>query len=165
MKQYIRHLTTIIKHKYYVMLECFKIWLYRQWIVHDLSKFSITEFFISAKYFQWNSSPIDKERLENSYSIARLNHKAKNKHHFHYRIDIDRWNIIPVIMPDKYILEMCCDFIGAGKAYNNVTSDLWEPLKYWTDKINKDFIHPKVIERVNELLLNYSKSWSLILND
>ncbi len=159
--KYLRHLRTIIKHKYYVWIECFRVWLYRQWLVHDLSKFSITEFFISAKYYQWKSSPIDKERIEIWYSKARLNHKWKNKHHFHYWIDIDRWQVIPVQMPYKYVLEMCCDFIWAGKAYNNVSNDKWEPLKYRTEKINKDLIHPLTVAQV-ELCLNlYKDTWKL----
>jgi len=144
------------------MVECFKVWLYWQGIVHDLSKFGFTEFVISAKYYQWKSSPIDKERIEQGYSLVRLHHKARNKHHFHYWIDIDRWQITPVRMPYKYILEMCCDFIWAWKAYNNVWKDLWEPLKYREEKINKDFIHHSVVEKVNELLNNYKNTGNLL---
>ncbi|GAG39995.1 unnamed protein product, partial [marine sediment metagenome] len=77
MTKYIKHFITITKHKYYVAIECFKVGLFWQGIVHDLSKYSFTEFFISAKYFQGNSSPTNKERVERGYSLAWLNHKAK----------------------------------------------------------------------------------------
>ena len=53
-----------MRHKWYVMVECFKVGLYRQGIVHDLSKFSITEFMPSARYFQGDKSPTEKERIE-----------------------------------------------------------------------------------------------------
>lgn len=144
------------------MIECFKVWLYWQWLAHDLSKFTPIEFWISAKYFQWKSSPIDEERIVKWYSIARLNHKSKNKHHFHYWIDIDRGKVIPIEMPYKYALEMCCDFIGAGKAYNNVSNDKWEPFKYRNEKINKDLIHPNTIHLVDQMLMKYKDTWKLI---
>ena len=62
MKKYIKHFITITKHKYYVMKFCFKCGIYKRGIMHDLSKYGITEFFSSAKYFQGNSSPIDAEK-------------------------------------------------------------------------------------------------------
>jgi hypothetical protein len=158
---YLKHFRVIMKHKRYVMSECFKIWLYWQGIIHDISKLSPTEFLISAKYFQWSSSPIDRERAERLYSIARLNHKAKNKHHWHYWIDIDRWEIILIPMPRKYALEMCCDFIWAGKAYNNVTNDKWEPLKYRLENINKTYINKYTIALVTWALTMYRDYWYL----
>ena len=38
------HFKTITKHKLMVMKYCFKIGLYRQGMLHDLSKYSWTEF-------------------------------------------------------------------------------------------------------------------------
>ena len=155
---YLKHLKTIIRHKYYVAIECFKIGLYWQGLVHDLSKFTPIEFFISAKYFTGKSSPIDKERIEKGYSVAWLNHKAKNKHHFHYWIDIDKGKCVACDMPDKYILEMACDFIGAGKAYNNVTANTGEPLKYYREKIDKEFISERTKIKFENILINYSNT-------
>ena len=59
--KYIRHLKTVLKHKYYVGKICFKFGLYKQGILHDMSKFSQIEFFTSVKYYQGNRSPIDAE--------------------------------------------------------------------------------------------------------
>ena len=59
--KYYKHFKTVAKHKKEVAKICFKFGLYYQGIVHDLSKFSITEFAPSAKYFQGTSSPIDAE--------------------------------------------------------------------------------------------------------
>jgi len=162
---YLKHLKTILLHKYYVAQECFKVWLYWQGIVHDLSKLWFTEFFISAKYFQWDSSPISKERVEKWYSIARLNHKAKNKHHQHYWIDIDRWNIVAVEMPNKYVLELCCDFIWAGKAYNKWNVTQQEPLAYWNKNVDKKYIHKNTVNLITAYLENYAKYWDLFGRD
>lgn len=48
----IRHFQTITKHKIYVMRECFRVGLYRQGLLHDLSKYSWTEFRIGCRYYQ-----------------------------------------------------------------------------------------------------------------
>ena len=101
MKIYIKHFLIICKHKWYVAIECFKRGLYWQGIIHDLSKLGFTEFFTSARYFQGNSSPIKKEKEELGYSIAWLNHKAKNKHHWIYWTDRLNGKEIAIPMPNE----------------------------------------------------------------
>jgi len=145
----LKHLKKIIIHKWYVGIECFKKGLYWQGITHDLSKFSPIEFLISIKYYTGKSSPLDEERKDKGSSLAWINHKSKNKHHYHYWIDIHEGECIPVEMPKKYLLEMVCDFIGASKAYNNGSS----PLEYWDKHINKKLIHPQTQKDFRELLI------------
>ena len=61
----------------------------------DLSKYGITEFCSSAKYFQGNRSPIDAEKEETGYSLAWQHHKGHNPHHWEYWIDnIDRKSVV-----------------------------------------------------------------------
>ncbi len=43
------HLRTVVTHKYLVARGCFAVGLYRQGILHDLSKFSPTEFMVGAR--------------------------------------------------------------------------------------------------------------------
>ena len=64
------HLKTINKHKWTVMKHCFKVGLYKQGLLHDLSKYSWTEFSVGAKYFQGNRSPNNAEREAIGYSSA-----------------------------------------------------------------------------------------------
>ena len=156
MKKYILHLKTILIHKWYVGIECFKRGLYWQGIVHDLSKFSYVEFFTSARYFQGTSSPIDAEKREKGYSIAWLNHKAKNKHHWIYWTDRKDGQWIAVPMPEKYIQEMLCDYIGAGKAYSKDKKwTLKSPLEYYNNVDSvKMVLYPDTRRRFEELLLN-----------
>ena len=116
MNPYYKHLKTVSKHKKYVAQACFKSGLYWQGLTHDLSKFSPVEFSASARHFQGNRSPIDAEKETNGYSIAWQNHKAKNKHHWQYWTDFDKGTVFAVTMPQKYVAEMLCDWIGAGKA-------------------------------------------------
>ena len=81
------HFRTITHHKILVMKECFKLGLYRQGLLHDLSKYSPSEFWTGVKYYQGDRSPNAAEREQIGYSAAWLHHKGRNKHHFEYWID------------------------------------------------------------------------------
>lgn len=132
---YWKHFKTIMKHKIEVAKVCFRFGIGWQGIIHDLSKFSITEFAPSARYFQGTSSPIDTEKTEKGYSAAWLHHKAKNKHHQWYWMDWDnKQNPTPCRIPAKYVYEMIADWIGAGKVYGEKARKLWswsEPYEYY----------------------------------
>ncbi len=155
LKPLIKHLKTIIRHKWYVGCECWKRGLYWQGIVHDLSKFSPTELIPSAMYFQGDGSPIEKEKNKKGYSIAWLNHKAKNKHHWIYWVDQVNGEWIGCPMPDKYITEMLCDYIGAGKAYNPEAWTPKEPLNFY-ENLDRDrmLLHPETRIKFEILLRN-----------
>ena len=45
------HLCTINHHKWLVMKHCFAVGLYKQGLLHDLSKYTPIEFMAGAKYF------------------------------------------------------------------------------------------------------------------
>ena len=47
----IKHFKTITKHKFYVMKLCFRFGLYKQGLLHDLSKYTWSEFATGAKYY------------------------------------------------------------------------------------------------------------------
>ena len=64
----INHLKTINKHKYYVTMLCFKCGLYKQGLLHDLSKYSWSEFSTGAKYYLGYKSPNSNEREMIGYS-------------------------------------------------------------------------------------------------
>jgi hypothetical protein len=109
------------------MIECCRRGLFLQGILHDLSKYSPAELLPSARYFQGDKSPVDAAK----YSVAWLNHKAKNKHHWEYWTDFEKGAVIAVPMPSKYVEEMFCDLIGASKAYNSTAFKRGEPLEYF----------------------------------
>ena len=56
------HFKTVTYHRHLVRQGCFKVGLYRQGLLHDLSKYSPTEFLVGAKYYQGNRSPNNAER-------------------------------------------------------------------------------------------------------
>lgn len=53
----LRHFGTITKHKLLVMKACFQVGLYRQGLLHDLSKYGWTEFRVGCRYYQGTRSP------------------------------------------------------------------------------------------------------------
>jgi hypothetical protein len=157
MIEYWRHLKTITRHKWHVMLACFKSGLYWQGLMHDLSKYSITEFCSSAKYFQGDKSPVDAEKIKNGYSLAWQNHKGKNKHHWQYWTDFENGELIVIEMPAKYLAEMLCDWVGAGKAYNKGNWTI-ETLKSWYEHDKNNMVLHAVTRSYIELLINHVKT-------
>ena len=157
MNKYWKHFKTITIHKWYVMLVCFRCGLYWQGLTHDLSKYSLTEFFASGKYFQGDKSPIDIEKVKNGYSLAWQNHKAKNKHHWQYWTDFQDGWVFALPMPTKYLIEMVCDWVGAGKAYNKGTWTI-DTLKDWyQNNKEKMFLHEVTRYRI-EAIINCATS-------
>ncbi|MDO4500140.1 MAG: DUF5662 family protein [Erysipelotrichaceae bacterium] len=114
------HFTTITRHKLLVTKLCFKCGLYSQGLKHDLSKYSLIEFFSGVKYYQGFRSPIDAEKEDLGYSLGWLHHKGRNKHHWEYWIDRNMQNYVELAvneMPLNYLLEAACDKIAASKIY------------------------------------------------
>lgn len=153
MKKYWLHFKTVCKHKWIVFKECCACGIFWQGLVHDMSKFGFTEFVASARYFQGDRSPIDAEKETIGYSMAWLHHKGHNKHHWEYWTDFDKdGHVIANPIPFKYIVEMVCDWIGAGKTYSKEKWTQDKPLNYF-DKVRPGrHFHPET-ERVIVTLL------------
>lgn len=116
------HLRTVGRHRRLVRHYCLRLGLVWQGLTHDLSKYSPTEFWRSAKYYQGYRSPNDQERLENGVSLSWLHHKGRNRHHFEYWIDYCLRPDGSVYMggckmPKRYVAEMFCDRIAACRVY------------------------------------------------
>ena len=135
----IKHFMTITHHKNLVRKNCFEVGLYKQGLLHDMSKYSPTEFLVGAKYYQGNRSPNNAEREELGYSSAWLHHKGRNRHHYEYWIDYSSrvpGGMIPVPMPDRYIVEMLMDRIAACQVYEKDKFTWQSPLNYY--KLGRD---------------------------
>lgn len=153
----LEHLRTINHHKMLVMRNCFKVGLYRQGILHDMSKYSPTEFLVGCKYYQGTRSPNNAEREATGYSVAWLHHKGRNKHHYEYWIDYSmkpEEGIVGLKMPMRYVIEMFMDRIAASKTYCGDKYQDTYPLAYYEKgaaKLGK-MIHPATAELLHELL-------------
>ena len=123
------HLRTITEHKLLVMRHCFRIGLYRQGLMHDLSK-----------YMAW------------------MHHKGRYRHHFEYWSDYTMnptyriHPLQPVQMPRKYVAEMLMDRISASKNYNRGTYTQHDPLQYFERGRSHYLMHPQTHKELHGML-------------
>lgn len=149
------HLCTITHHRHMVMRFCFCVGLYRQGLLHDLSKYSWTEFSVGCKYYQGTRSPNNAEREETGYSRAWLHHKGRNRHHYEYWIDYSMKpgeGMIGLEMPVNYVVEMFLDRIAASKIYERDAYTDRSPLRYYERGAAEMMIHPKTRKLLRHLL-------------
>ncbi len=152
LKNAIKHFILITHHKWVVFKLCCKIGEPWRGLVHDLSKYSPTEFGESIKYYVGHHSPITEAKKDKGYSIAWLHHKGRNKHHTQYWVDYDAPNIAPII-PYKYAAEMICDKLAAGIIYKGKEWTKEYELSYWIEREkDKLDIHPKIRDFVTAVL-------------
>lgn len=150
----IRHFRTITKHRHAVIKHCFKAGIPLRGLLHDLSKYSPTEFIPGARFWQGTRSPNEAEREKFGYSAAWLHHKGRNKHHFEYWTDYNptERRVMPVKMPRKYVAEMFCDRVAASKIYQGKSYTDSHPLSYFLPGKPKRFIHPETSDEIEMLL-------------
>ncbi len=129
----IKHFLTITHHRHKVIANCFRAGIPLRGLLHDLSKYSPTEFIPGAKYFQGHRSPNEGEREAYGYSKAWMHHKGRNRHHFEYWTDYDKKTkrMTGIKMPRKYLIEMFCDRVAASKIYNKENYTDSKPLDYF----------------------------------
>ena len=150
----LKHFITITKHRRKVIACCFKAGIPLQGLLHDLSKYSPTEFFAGAKYFQGNRSPNEAEREAKGYSEAWMHHKGRNRHHFEYWTDYNpaTKQLEAVEMPVKYVKEMFCDRVAASKTYKGKDYKDGDPYSYFLKGKDKRKIHPDTSALLENLL-------------
>lgn len=151
----VQHFRTITKHKILVMKECFRVGLFRQGLLHDLSKYSWTEFRVGCKYYQGTRSPNNAEREDRGYSSAWLHHKGRNKHHYEYWIDysLDGTHMLTGMkMPVRYVVEMFLDRIAASKVYKGSSYRDSDPLEYYLHGKAGELMHRETRALLESLL-------------
>lgn len=142
-KNFFGHLHTINKHRFKVFILCTKCGFIWRGLVHDLSKYTPTEFFEGVKYYaKGKKSPIINCKIENGYSKAWLHHKGRNKHHSEYWLDLNAKVKAPVI-PFKYSVEMICDRIAACKTYQGKDYKDISPYYYWNEHRDNEIMNRK----------------------
>jgi hypothetical protein len=163
----IKYLKYILKHKYYVAKECFRVGLYWRGITHDLSKLLPSEFIPYNRFFYGNKSVsvhLGKDVIFEEYTplntqkrfnLAWLTHQHRNKHHWqHWILRNDDGTTEAQEMPMEYVYEMICDWVGAGMVINGKRAE-----KEWYQK-NKDkmVFHPRtknLVELILGLPINF----------
>ncbi len=159
MNRFFAHLNTILKHRHKVFLHCVRAGIPWRGLLHDLSKFSWTEFAQGVKFYQGNRSPNEGEREDKGYSVAWMHHKGRNRHHFEYWTDYNpkTKQVMPVEMPLVFVKEMFCDRVAASKVYQGKNYKSSHPLEYFIRGKGRRAIHPAT----SDLL----ESWLVMLEE
>ncbi len=154
-----QHFKTITRHRHTVMAGCFRVGLYRQGLLHDLSKYSPTEFMVGANYFQGNRSPNGAEREDKGYSEAWMHHKGRNPHHYEYWTDMSlesrRYESVP--MPRKYLVEQIMDRRAACIVYQKKDYTDSSALEYFLKSRERELMHPQTRKELEYLLTMLSQ--------
>ena len=137
MKPYIQYLNYVVRHKWYVFLECVKLGIPWRGITHDLSKFRPSEFFPYAAHFYGYKKEITETRDKTGYykptdtgdpafDKAWHYHAHRNRHHWQWHLQPteDIANKVFEMEADD-ITEMVADWRGAGKAQGFATVKEW----------------------------------------
>ena len=128
---YLKYLWYVIRHKWFVLKECFKVGLYWRGITHDLSKLRPSEFIPYARYFYsffgvgWSQEKYGgcgdeiarHQEISMAFDRAWLYHIHRNPHHWQFwLLQEDDGSLKKIPMPVKYLKEMLTDWRGAGRA-------------------------------------------------
>ena len=165
--KYIKYLKYLFRHKWFVFLECSKRGLFWQGIKHDWTKFHPAEFFPYVEFFYGkDAKQVSREsRYQNIreakryFQLAWARHLARNKHHWQRWACIqDSGLIVCMTMPIKYIEEMVCDWIGAGRAqgYYNKEKPMQE-VRNWYKKNGPKIMVNEKTRIVIEIILEKNK--------
>lgn len=167
------------------MYYCFKEGLYYRGILHDINKFRPSNFLAYANYFYLKNGKgkfiRDKTGYydasntnDKSFDYAWHYHQRTNKHHWqYYCLPKDDGTFKCLDMPEVYIIEMLCDWRGAGRAQKTNPDGTWqEVLRYYKSNKTKmyftsstrqqfeEILDKKVYEeQVHDLVENLKQNW------
>lgn len=142
-KKVFGHFLTIHKHRKWVRYYCRLAGIrWRGW-KHDLSKYSPTEFWESARYWTGHTSPITECKKDNGWSKAWLHHKGRNPHHYEYWQDNFDKGGEALLMPMDDFVEQVCDFLAAGQTYNPGSFTYTSERVWWENKRAHCAMHEK----------------------
>ena len=149
-----QHFKTITYHRWLVCRGCFQVGLYWQGLTHDLSKYTPTEFFVGAKYYQGNRSPNSAERVDKGYSVSWMHHKGRNRHHWEYWTDLNvaMGQYAPVPMPRKFLVEMVMDRRAACMVYQGADYTDASALTYLQKGVDRIRMHPQTQRELEYIL-------------
>jgi Family of unknown function (DUF5662) len=135
LRKHLKYASYLLRHKWYVFLECAKVGLWWRGLIHDLSKFLPSEWIPYANHFGGDIhrgrdgtgyyKPTDTG--DPAFDFARLLHLQKrNRHHWQWWVlPEDEGGVKVLPMDNTSRLEMLCDWRGAGRAQGTPDVRAW----------------------------------------
>jgi len=149
MNKHFKYLRYLLRHKWFVLLACWKQGLYWQGLVHDMSKFAGTEWRSYVEHFYGER----RNEVQDDFDLAWLRHQHKNKHHWqHWVLLLDNGTHSTLPMPERFCIEMVCDWRGVSMAlYGEDRTQSWYKrnrinmyLHYTTRNMVENMLYPAV---------------------
>ena len=157
---YLKNFKHIVKHKWYILLECWSVGLYWHGITHDISKFFPSEFVgYSENFFGDKLDLALKARIrfgvycneelpigwlpEDRFAVAWLLHQHRNKHHWDYWVKSDNK---PVPMPIRYVKQMVCDWRAMSRQFGGTAH------QFYQEKQDGIILHTQTKKAISEQL-------------
>ena len=137
MGRYVAYLSYIVRHKWFVAIECCRLNIPWRGIIHDLSKFRLDEFVPYARYFYNRDGTAIQRRDDTGYykptntgdqafDFAWLLHQKRNRHHWQWWVlPEDEGRVKILEMSDVARREMLADWRGAGRAQGTPYTAVW----------------------------------------
>lgn len=135
-QKFLGHWRTVRLHRKWARYYCRIAGIRWRGLKHDLSKYSPTEFWESVRYWTGTHSPIDEAKKQQGYSRAWLHHRGRNTHHWAYWADNFSEGFIIHPMPKDDFVEMVCDFLAAGRAYQGDIFTYSKERAWWLKERN-----------------------------
>lgn len=160
LKKLFGHIKTVMKHKHWVFFYMRKLGYPVRGILHDMSKFSPEEFFESVRFWNGEKSPILGAKASQGISYAWQHHKGRNKHHYEYWVDNLDDGGLARKMPFKYVIELVCDWLAAGKSYAGYNGEniFSKETEWWYEKRKTAKIHPETSKLITKILWHMSQT-------
>lgn len=127
MKAHLTYLVYLLKHKYYVFLECCKLGILWLGLIHDWHKFLPSEWIPYVHHFynpDGSKKVITKagyfktdDMQDEAFNLATHLHYKRACHHWQSWVSVNADNgVDPLPIPHKYLKEMLADWKGASHA-------------------------------------------------
>ena len=142
----------VCRHKWFVMMECWRYGLFLTGVIHDWDKFLPGEFLPYARYFyKWGGKDVP-SKVGTDFQLAWLQHQKLGKHHWQwwvmYQYQAEKGAVV-LDIPIRYLKEMVADWKGAGRAKLGKSSDTVK----WYLENREHMILSECSRRVVEMLL------------
>ena len=160
MIKYFKYLSYVLRHKYFVAIQCFKNGLYWRAFTHDMSKFLPSEWFPYVNFFHGGKQKQIRDKTgyykptdtgDDKFDFAWLLHQKRNRHHWQWWIlpeDSGGVKVFPMSHKDR--LEMLCDWWGASRAQGNGG---WDGVVRWYEANNSKMkFHPETQEFIENFI-------------
>jgi len=145
-----RYLSYVVRHKWFVFIECCRLGIPTRGLLHDLSKFLPSEWFPYVYHF-YGRRPTSKEEEDPRFDMAWLLHQRRNRHHWQWWVlAYDDGGSRAMKMSRRDVLEMMADWRGANRAQGgNGCSDT---VAWYAKNKGRMDLHPDTRYKVEEMV-------------